>query len=207
MSEIGKKYLFIHIFKCAGNSIKKTLRDWDDQSKEVLGAHTDMWDIYQHHKNYSQLEEFGKKFKFVIVRNPYDWLASTFFYIQRAKAHNFHQQISTMTLNNFIDWFIDFAMKQKFRFGQNKYLTMKQFITEGRNVNSCVMVDFIGKTENMKEDWKVICENIGIEHKELPFTNINPQNKNNYKELFNQRAKNRIRNVFKEDFEYFDYKK
>lgn len=205
MSEVGDQYIFTHIFKCAGNSVKNSLRNFDKNSKQLLGAHTDLWDLYQYFEETYNVDDFNKKFKFVIVRNPYDWLASTYLYIKRSSGHNFNDEIKSMDVNGFVDWYIDFAMKRKTRFKQNKYLTQKQFITKNRDINGEVLVDFIAKIENINNDWEFICNKINNPNKNIPMLNKNPNRQDNGRNRFNKRAIARINEVFGDDFDYFDY--
>lgn len=205
MSEVGKDYVFIHIFKCAGNSVKTTLRGFDKTSKQPVGAHTDMWALHTHYENKGKLDELDSKFKFIIVRNPYDWLASTYYYIKRSGGHPFSRKLKKMSVSRFVDWYIDEAMNLPRKEGQNRYLTQKQFITRDRDIHGEVLIDHVAKVEQLAEDWKVVCGKIGLKNTKLPMKNKNPQKKSSYRKEFDEKALKRIQETFAEDFIYFGY--
>jgi hypothetical protein len=88
-----KDYLWIHIKKCAGTSIKKMLGNYYHQVEELglpfIAYEKKYWnDVLNDYRvclgpyNFKRMlfakkflyeeEEFDKKFKFAVVRNPYD---------------------------------------------------------------------------------------------------------------------------------------
>lgn len=206
MSEIGKDYIFVHVFKCGGNSVKTSLRNLDKSSKQLIGAHTDLWDLYLHYQDMNKIDEFDDKFKFIVVRNPYDWLGSTYHYIKRSGGHPHSAKMRSMNASRFVDWYIDSkdAMQRPIVRGQNKYITQKQFITKERDIYGDVLTDYIAHMETLQDDWKEICKHIGFKHSPLPVKNRNPQ-RPNYKKEFDAKAIDRIQETFAEDFEYFGY--
>ncbi len=206
MSDIGKDFIFIHIFKCAGNSIKQVLRQ-HDPSTWSIGAHTDAADILLEHKRRGKEDDFFCKYKFVVVRNPYNWLGSTYDYIKRSSGHNYSAKMKTMDINAFIDWYIDEAMQRPVKEGQNKYLTQKQFITEDRDIYGKVIVDAILERENLKTQWPRVAFKLGLKSPELPNRNVSPNHYPEHRERFNNRALSRIQETFGPDFEFFNYQK
>jgi len=67
-----------------------------------------------------------------------------------------------------------------------------------------LMVDFIGKFENLIEDWNVISSKLGISQ-ELPHVNINPDKSKHYTKYYTDATKKIIGDKFKIDIKYFDY--
>ena len=66
-----------------------------------------------------------------------------------------------------------------------------------------VVVDFIGKYENFDEDWKIVCEKIGIKAK-LPHRNKSKHR--HYSVYYTKEARQVIAERFKEDIKMFGYK-
>jgi len=66
-----------------------------------------------------------------------------------------------------------------------------------------LLVDYIGKFENLDQDFHRICNIIGIPDIELP--NIGKSKHKNYKKYYNDYTRNLIVEHFKEDIELFDY--
>jgi hypothetical protein len=66
-----------------------------------------------------------------------------------------------------------------------------------------VIVDFIGRYENLQKDWNVVCEKIGICEK-LPWINKR-RNKKSYTEFYDDKTMNIVYEMYKKDIEYFEY--
>tara|TARA_R110000764_G_scaffold211600_3_gene297718 strand:+ start:336 stop:959 length:624 start_codon:yes stop_codon:yes gene_type:complete len=205
MCRVGKTYIYTHIFKCGGTSVHNTLQKLDNTSKMMIGGHLDTESIRNHHIKHDMLDQFDNKFKFAVVRNPYDWIASTYYYIKRSRGHDLNKKMMNQSINQFVDWFIDEAIHQDREEYQNKYLTQKQYLTEGREINGKVIVDYFTKMEELDKNWKYILEKIGLPYTQLGNVNKNPHKKKTYKGDFNDAAIKRIQETFKEDFKFFGY--
>lgn len=205
MCRKGNSYIFIHIFKCGGTSVHNTLKELDGRSDIYMGGHLDAEAVYNGFKDQNNIEEFNNKFKFSIVRNPYDWLGSTYHYIRRSKGHEFNGKMINSSIDEFIDWFIDEAMQFERTEFQNKYLTQKQFLTKNREIDNKLLVDYFSKLEELDTNWKYILDQSGLYYKSLPRKNTNPKKLKSYKPQYGKRAIDRIQETFKEDFNFFEY--
>ena len=67
-----------------------------------------------------------------------------------------------------------------------------------------ILVDFIGKFENLQEDFNLICEKIKIKNFELE--KINQYNHKDYKLYYSDKDIEKVYNLYKRDIEYFGYK-
>lgn len=65
-----EKYIFFHLYKCGGNSMRELLC-----GNEVQSGHSLPIDFEKLDK-----QKFDSYFKFTIIRNPYDFVLSTYFY-------------------------------------------------------------------------------------------------------------------------------
>ena len=78
-------------------------------------------------------------------------------------------------------------------------------------VNGELCVDFIGKYENLKEDWGKIQREINIKPQELILSNARKQKINfgrktsYYKDLFNQYLIDLVGEIYEEDVKLFNY--
>jgi len=68
-----------------------------------------------------------------------------------------------------------------------------------------VLVDFIGRFENLAADWATIAAKIGAPP-ELPHTRKNPGRNKPYTEYYSERTRRIIEDRFRVDIEYFGYK-
>jgi len=213
------KFIFIHNYKVAGSSITKTLEKYGTQDPTF---NKQLQKIIEHFKlknfkitnkvikilKYHKTEKFPghitakelKKiipektwndfFKFGFVRNPWDWHVSLYYYILQYPKHFRHKLIKSMnSLEEYIEW----------RINNDKKLQKDFFYDDN---NNC-LVDFIGKFENINNDFQKICNKIGIKAK-LPHTNKSKR-KRNYREYYNEHTKNLIAKHFQEDIKTFNY--
>jgi hypothetical protein len=76
---------------------------------------------------------------------------------------------------------------------QNKFISV-----EGK-----LVVDFIGRFENLQNDFDVVCDKLGIKHTELP--HVNKGKFANYDLYYTPEVKNIVSEYFIKDFELFGY--
>lgn len=216
------RFIFIHNYKVGGTSITQALRKYSlvnpvifthinillehlnkDRRGQLLLRKTDRLkkripSIYKfniHDTAYKIKEKLPNNiwnnfFKFGFVRNPWEWQVSLYHYMLQEKDHFQHNLIKNMkTFQEYIEW----------RVFKHKHLQKEFFYDENGNC----LVDYIGKLENISEDFEKICNKIGIEEK-LP--HINKSGHKYYKKYYNYYTIDLIAKHFKEDIELFDYK-
>jgi hypothetical protein len=66
-----------------------------------------------------------------------------------------------------------------------------------------LLVDYVGKFENIQNDFDNICTRIPINKSSLPV--VNASRHTHYKEYYNKHTKNLILTAFKKDIETFKY--
>ncbi len=202
-----KKFIYIHVYKVAGTSIRTVLQKYDDLSfydfpfienvKFFLGKRLNFlskWAI--DHINASEIkihlpeDIFNTYFKFAFVRNPWDWQVSLYHYMLQYKEHPQHRLISKMkSFDEYIEWRI-----------HNDMELQKDFLYDE---NGKILVDYIGKFENLQVDFNNICSRISINQTKLPIAN--PSMHTHYKDYYNKHTKDLISNAFQKDIEIFNY--
>ncbi len=182
-------FIFIHVYKVAGTSMHKALLKYlspSDLLKTLpFPTHIKARDI----KDSFSAPVYHNFFTFAFVRNPWDWQVSLYEYMLGDTKHYQH---------NLVKWMNNFEEYVNWRVNQNKHL-QKDFVTSDEGD---VIVDFIGRFENVENDFKHVCEVIGIKE-ELP--HLNRSRRGNYKDYYNEKTKNLIYEYHKEDIEFFGY--
>lgn len=212
-----KKFIFIHIPKNAGQSITSTLLKYciSDNSKcfiNFIGARNYIRintkfkkyfnkTLYDHNfKDHERAhavrdflgDEYSNYFKFAIVRNPWDWLFSKYKYSIKNTRHFRHKFIKNnfSSFNEFVQWE---CLKNANKKCQAEFV----FDTAGNKI-----VNFIGRFENLEDDFRKICKEIEVNEK-IP--HFNKSMERNYREHYSEKSRNLVREHYASDIDLFDY--
>lgn len=87
---------------------------------------------------------------------------------------------------------------------QNNYLTRPHwhYIVD---FNGDVAVDFIGRFENLSEDYKHVCNQLKIPNAILPHKIKSKYSNISYKDAYNEKTKRAVAVYYKKDIELFKY--
>lgn len=196
-------FIFIHVYKVAGTSISDALAPYNIKSLYMYRPYRYLSRVYPQilpnpyprHAKAIELKErlpkevFNHYFKFGFVRNPWDWQVSLYKYPLKKKNHHQRKLINDLgSFENYLKWRIEHEVRLQ-----------KDFLYDGSNK----LVDFIGKIENLQEDFDLICEKIGIEKIKLP--HLNKSNDKSYREFYNDKTKDLLYKAYKDDIELLGY--
>jgi len=213
------KFIFIHIPKCAGSSITSSLREYYGYSSQEKLRNADLNDFavfkvdhrygnadyLEQHSTYNEVKEYfdnnnlniNDYFKFSFVRNPWTRRVSQFEYASRMykdEQANWAKEKANVSFKEFLIKYGD---------SQLNYLSEKHIDPKTPKQNK-VMVDFIGKTENLQEDFNTICDKIKIPKQQLPHKNKTKHK--HYTEYYNEETKQIVAEKHAKDIEQFGYK-
>ncbi len=197
------KIIFIHIPKTAGTSIENVL--FKPKNKR---ASNDLWggpNQYQsgalQHLMSSNIikaigmDVFNQYFTFSFSRNPWDKIVSQYhFTVQRRK--DLQHKIGINENSSFkeyinklfsVDVYIQWEQQYKFLYIDGK----------------CV-VDFIGKFENLQQDFDIVCDKIGMSRQQLPHKNKSKHK--HYTEYYDDETRQIVAEKYAKDIECFGYK-
>ncbi|MFW6026019.1 MAG: sulfotransferase family 2 domain-containing protein [Candidatus Woesearchaeota archaeon] len=189
------KFIFIHIPKTGGTSVRNTLNPFCNTVKDLNDSETNKTKTKhikaRELKKLLPKETWNKYFKFAFVRNPWDRITSIY------KFNIEHQQPG----------YKDYKEKDFASFLEMIYQGKKVHISEPQKDYVCdekgnLIVDFVGHFENLDKDFKYICKKLGI-RKKLKL--LNPSNHEYYKKMYNKTTKKMVNSLFKEDIEFFNY--
>lgn len=203
-------FIFLHIPKTAGRSVRTALRPdcytfsqelsrLLDPFKQKCGLQVSPWpksrssSLRGHPTAVEYLGQMGKVFRsyfvFAFVRDPYDWLVSYYEWARRDSGTDLYERFSRMSFEQYIDWATNGGMK-----------TQKSYIVDHEGA---LVIDYVGRFERLSEDFAAICEQIGIRNR-LPHKN--KSSRRSFSGYFSAETDRKVRNYFAEDFEYFEYK-
>ncbi|MEM0991705.1 MAG: sulfotransferase family 2 domain-containing protein [Bacteroidota bacterium] len=197
----SKQFIFIHNYKVAGTSIRAALGKYRLSPFQRLQQKVGLkgknhHKISDNHLTARQVRArlpdstFQQYFKFGFVRNPWDWQASLYRYALKNKQHKQHKLISEMgDFETYLQWRVqhDFRLQKDFFYDENGHC----------------LVDFIGKYENLTQDFQYICRQIDVDE-QLAHHNQSQQ-KQAYLKAYTPEAIALIREHYQEDIVTFGY--
>ncbi|MDH2421800.1 sulfotransferase family 2 domain-containing protein [Cobetia amphilecti] len=183
------KSIFIHIPKVAGRSIAHCL-----YGNERTG-HFYHQDYFNNNKG-----KVDQYFKFAFVRDPLDRIYSSYSYLINGGGNPRDMYIGKYIKENtksFDDFVINW-LNDKTKYSWIHFVPQVDFIyrIDGQGV------DFIGKFENINEDFNLLVEKLGIGSKKLPLRN---QNYNKAKINHSRLTESKVKELYKEDYIRFNY--
>lgn len=178
-------FVFVHINKTGGSSVERALR--------LPFRHDTALEIRR------QIGErrWAKRFSFTIVRNPWDKVVSHYHYrVQTDQTGLKAEPIG------FEEW-----VKRAYGDRDPRYHdTPKMFMPQSEWVSDeegRIIVDFIGRFENLAADFRTICERIG-RRAELPHLKKSRQGRD-YRGAYSDETAEIVGRYFAKDLENFGY--
>lgn len=179
--------IFIHINKCGGSSIDHALSG-------KFGGHSST--IYYKKKFPYHFNEY---FKFSIIRNPWDRMVSLYHFHKKQQWRKW----TTTAPDSFEDFIKNYL---------NPGSTTPK---SGIPISTCCydwlydkkgarLVDFIGRFENLEQDFHEACRRAKIKRRSLP--HINQSDRKHYSIYYNNKTQDIVNKVFRKDVEFFKFK-
>lgn len=222
------KCIFVHIPKNAGQSIEHVFLKllglkWETRAPLLLRpndrpelgpprlAHLKAMDYVR--LKYIPKQMFEDYFKFAFVRNPWDRMVSFYRYLGFSKKLDFKTFLTANFKNEIFyrhHWFV--GQQYTFVYSQERKL----------------IVDYLGRFENLQKDFDHVCKKIGIPVTVLPHVNKSKRNspgivekpnqdsdgsecgnrfiiKPGYRKYYDQECIDCVAELYREDIEIFGY--
>jgi hypothetical protein len=187
---------FVHIPKNAGNSIRPICR------KENIKVITH--NIRRRNKRLLAGYR-GKKgiHAFCVSRNPYDRVVSAYYYLLNNKKHK--RDIADR--KKFIDPFADFSdfVKNGLREAAEKQLHFLPQVFWIKNPEGIPEIETVLRMEHLQNDFNRFCDKMNIAPRQLELTNASARK--SWEKYYTTETKNIVSEIYKEDFDFFNYKK
>jgi len=181
------KSIFIHIPKTAGISVKRALFGGIKRDHIKL----------KYFEAYDEAK-YASYFKFAIVRNPYDRLVSSYFYIKKSQDAYGKRLESFRDFSSFIVAIQD-ARLRKVIFEIPHFLPQSEFL---KNRKGVIGLDFLGRFESLENDFAHITNMLGVDAK---LEHHNQSVHKSYQEYYDQVTLEIVADIYKEDFKLLGY--
>lgn len=202
------KCIFIEIPKTGSSSIRAIIGNPEKPHLDIMQTKMEIESVLQLNAIYNANNQqqwnpkeikdraeqiFHDYFKFSFVRNPWDRTVSLY---ERREGQQMADKMSFEEFVGWINYSSDTCLHPTRHRNQLDWLTD----LEGNEA-----MDFIGRFENLEQDWAEICARLGIGNKPLPHANKNPGKQKHYTEYYTDKTRALIGEKFKTDIDYFGY--
>nr|WP_033230646.1 sulfotransferase family 2 domain-containing protein [Microbulbifer agarilyticus] len=197
-----KNFLFFHVYKVAGTSIREVLRPYCsfrqvalqnlNYATSIFGVKLPSAPINNFHPNLRDVRDymgdlFYSYYRFSFVRHPLDWQKSLYFFMRKNRRHHQHNIVEGKSFEEYLKW----------RINEDRHL-MIDLISDN---NGDVLVNDIYRFEEIDSEFRRLCARININaslpHKNLAgFGNrveVSPETLYEFKQAFSR------------DYEFFGY--
>ena len=184
--------VFIHIPKCGGSSMFS--------SRYTIFGH----DLRQKNFKYFKDSEWIKRkaqFTFTFVRNPWDRLVSSYFYLKNGgncEGDKIDFKNFFMHYSNFEDMLLNW---NDIFYNQIHFKPQWEWICDD---DENIIVDYVGRFENLQQDFDIICDKIRIPQQQLPHKNKSKHK--HYTEYYDDETRQTVKERYTRDIEHFGYK-
>ena len=204
----SKKFLFVHIQKTAGRSFEAVLKDNIPDLKSLPGTHDHASWV---RGNFG--ESWDEYYKVAFVRNPWDRLVSWYFmFIRKGNTRWYKRMTGLGRYNKIRQYVLDNANSfEEFIYkctdtiedtdGKKSFLyNQLDYVSDGEGN---VIVDYIGRFENLVHDTGEVFNHLGIQGASLPHKNSSDHR--DYRSYYDESTKAIVAERYARDIEYFGY--
>ncbi len=200
-----KKFIFFACGKTGTTSVESVLRPYEDADdllvplKKSLAAagHNPKHVRPERAREFIPDEMWREYFKFVFVRNPWDWVVSQYFF-DRALRKRPAAPVLMLTRKN-----VEKVWRRTQNFNQNaadESYMQYPFVYSAAHGR---MVDFIGCYERIQADFDAVCRCLDIPRSLLPVRNVSGHRP--YRKLYTPRARARVAQLYEKDIRLLGY--
>lgn len=206
-------FLFIHIAKTGGTSIRRALSRYQRRDPYYLAqffcsklsaftGHRIGAKFPRHARAIAALEMlprelFEKLFKFAFVRNPWDLQVSSYHHIRRERPRLLE---GIENFEAFLRWKFDPARPFQYHAALSSELQSDYLI----DLHGATIVDFIGRYEHLAEDFAAICRRLGLSC-QLPHIRQATDRKRDYRTYYTAATAELVADHYRADIERFGY--
>ena len=188
------KCIFVHIPRCGGTSMEIAIagNDWwkvDPSTKHLIVSTAQK--IYEPYWN--------DYFKFTFVRNPWERMVSM---SKFSEFYGVNLNNGNIDMSGYLKKFPEIEVDPRSKSKDDKFEPKKNSVY--LNILN-VELDFIGRFENINEDFEFIYESIGKDPTTLVNDKWHQSKHKHYTEYYDEETKQIVAEKYAKDIEYFGY--
>jgi len=207
------KAIYFFIPKVACTSIKKVIADSLDYKIKNINDPQSIHLIHFPYEKRNEIKKGDDFFKFAFVRNPWGRILSSY---KQKISDNSNVNNREFKDGVFKPWkqmygakfwagmsfkeFVNEVFLISDEFAESHFRSQHTFLTDSKGE---LLPDFIGKFENLQEDFNIVCKEIGTKVVTLPM--LTTSDHKHYNEYYDEDTKSLIRSRYKKDIELFGY--
>jgi hypothetical protein len=211
---IRHRFLFVHIAKTGGTSVRAALaplrwRDpyhwlaWPCSRLSHLTGHRLGVKLPRHAKAIAAQEMLPREvfqglFKFAFVRNPWDLQVSSFHHIRRERPHLLG---SHGDFESFLRYKLDPDRPYQYHIDTSIELQTDYLV----DLHGRLIVDFIGRYERLEADFAEACRRIGLRPPGLPHRRQATDRERDYRRYYTDDTRELVATHFARDVEMLGY--
>jgi hypothetical protein len=216
LMSLSKGFIFFHVAKVAGLSIRDALKGYCIEPEHFKiarppqrcadGSPNPFYEAWANTLLHARArdvrrevsaEVFDGCFKFAFVRNPWDWQVSMYHFILKRTDHVHHERVRAMAgFDAYLDWVV--TTPRPFPRGVCKL--QSDVVTDD---NGGIMVDFVGRYESLTRDFQQVCRTLGVTAS-LP--RLNRTDHRAYPDYYSDYGRALVAEHFRADVERFGYR-
>jgi len=203
--------VFLWVPKCAGTSLWTSIvgedRPYLASPREVRELFPQRGMVTFGHQSYTQLVEKGlvtrefdqRAFKFAFVRNPFDRTVSLFHYLKGTR--HLHENTSFRTFCYLIRDRAFSPVGLFNHYGLSQCSPQHEWLVDSQGK---LIVDFIGRFENMQEDYEKLADRLGAHSRSL--MHLNRTERERYSDYYDEESREIVETFYRGDLDRFGYK-
>ena len=209
------RFIFVHIPRTAGNAITSVLLKYSETTLKpqwsangygtgdnsetidpILG--NDKHFTLQKYINYLKEEIYSYRI-IAVVRNPWDWACSCYFFRKQINKGIHKKENSIWKSDDSIIAPDKFDKEEFLRYlYSNNQIPQSDYLRSNKKINVYIM-----RYESLQKDFTKACNLLNIPSTKLP--RLNSSRRFNYKKILDQELKNAISKIYFRDIEMFNY--
>ena len=205
------RFIFWHIPRTGGSSISEALSPITNKGhgSVSVGPSLHYGPMHVGIGSWVEPKEWLDYFWFAFVRNPFSRALSAY---HARKGYYSQSKLSRLQKGQFKNAGIEVPIEElsfeqflENEVGNPCFIMLRQTQSDFLYKGECRDPDFVGRFENLTEDWETICKTITWGGKRLGHLNNTNLETKDYRKHYNQRSRQIVQDFFVEDMERWNY--